>query len=78
MVSIQNNKDYNALQKEIKKASQYSVSVFDYQFSKLLKEKAIIPFCDNSFYMLSPEYYDENTGLLNKAKEENTCNILIL
>lgn len=76
--SYYNNKDYNALQKEIKKASQYSVSVFDYQFSKLLKEIAIIPFCDNSFYMLSPEYYDENTGLLNKAKEENTCNILIL
>ncbi len=73
-----NDKDYLSLQKEIKKASQYSVSVFDYQFKKLLEEKAIIPFCDNSFFMLSPEYYDDNTGLLNKAKEENTCSILIL
>ena len=76
--SYYNVKDYPALQKEIKKASQYSVSVFEYQFKKLLEEKAIIPFCDNSFYMLSPEYYDDNTGILNKAKEENTCSILIL
>lgn len=76
--SYYNDKDYPALQKEMKKASQYSVSVFEYQFKKLLEEKAIIPFCDNSFYMLSPEYYDDNTGLLNKAKEENTCSILIL
>lgn len=76
--SYYNDKDYPALQKEIKKASQYSVSVFEYQFKKLLEEKAIIPFCDNSFYMLSPEYYDDNTGILNKAKEENTCSILIL
>lgn len=76
--SYYNDKDYPALQKEMKKASQYSVSVFEYQFKKLLEEKAIIPFCDNSFYMLSPEYYDDNTGLLNKAKEENLCSILIL
>lgn len=76
--SYYNDKNYPALQKEIKKASQYSVSVFEYQFKKLLEEKAIIPFCDNSFYMLSPEYYDDNTGILNKAKEENTCSILIL
>lgn len=76
--SYYNDKDYPALQKEMKKASQYSVSVFEYQFKKLLEEKAIIPFCDNSFYMLSPEYYDDNTGLLNKAKEENTCSTLIL
>lgn len=76
--SYYNDKDYPAFQKEMKKASQYSVSVFEYQFKKLLEEKAIIPFCDNSFYMLSPEYYDDNTGLLNKAKEENTCSTLIL
>lgn len=76
--SYYNDRDYPALKKEIKKANQYSVSVFDYQFKMLLEEGAIIPFCDNSFYMLSPEYYDDNTGLLNKAKEENTCSILIL
>ncbi len=76
--SCYNDKDYPALKREIKRANQYSVSVFDYQFKKLSEEKAIIPFCDNSFYMLSPEYYDDNTGLLNKAKEDNACSILIL
>ena len=76
--SYYNDKDYMALQKEIKKAAQYSVSVHEYQFNKLLKENAIIPLCDGSFYILSPEYYDVDTGLLEKPKEENICNILIL
>lgn len=76
--SYYNDKDYMALQKEIKKAAQYSVSVYEYQFNKLLKENAIIPLCDGSFYILSPEYYDVDTGLLEKPKEENICNILIL
>lgn len=72
------DKDYSSLQKEIKNASQYSVSVFDYQFKKLSEQNAIVSLCDGSFYTLSPDYYDENTGLLDKPKEENPCNILIL
>lgn len=72
------DRDYSAFQKELKSASQYSVSVFEYQFKKLAEQNAIEPLCDGSFYMLNSDYYDENTGLLDKPKEENPCNILIL
>ncbi|HAY72492.1 MAG TPA: hypothetical protein DCY31_01330 [Ruminococcaceae bacterium] len=76
--SYYNDNNYLALQKEIKKAAQYSVSVYEYQFNKLLKENAVIPMCNGSFYVLSPEYYNDGTGLLEKKKEENICSILIL
>ena len=66
-----NDRDYEKLQNEIKKASLYSVSVFDYQFKKLMSENAVIPICGGSFFILDGGYYDENTGITENPKEED-------
>ena len=73
-----NDCDYLNLQREIKKASLYSVSVFDYQFKKLMSENAVIPICGGSFFILDGGYYDEDTGITQNPKEEDKCSILIL
>lgn len=66
-----NDCDYLNLQREIKKASLYSVSVFDYQFKKLMSKNAVIPICGGSFFILDGGYYDEDTGITQNPKEED-------
>jgi len=47
----------------LRKAQQYTVSVYDHFYRQLIKEDAIYPICGGKISALKPNFYDENTGI---------------
>ena len=70
-------KDYDALRRQICLVKAYSVTVYPFAMKKLLEEDAVHAVCDGMFWVLDPDYYSEETGIIY-TKEENSCSILIL
>ena len=66
-------RDYPYIEKLLEEAKQYSVSLFQYQFDQLLRQKALITVFDGSVYALTDGFYDENTGF---SLEKGTTDFL--
>lgn len=60
----------------IKKANDFSVSIFNFTFDTLLKSCAILQVEDLGVFCLGKEYYDDYTGVSNKEVKE--CDTLIV
>lgn len=56
-------RDWITIRSNIHEAKQYSVSVYQYQFEQLEKLGAVIPLFEDSVYVLSDGFYDEDIGL---------------
>lgn len=76
LVSLYAQRDYDALRRQIRLVKAYSVTVYPFAWKQLLEQGAVRAECDGMFWILDPEYYSEETGILY-TKEENSCNILI-
>ncbi len=72
--SIRN--ELTILDSVLKKAKDYTVSIFEYSFTTLLKSDAIIQIEELGVFCLRDEYYDENTGV--STKEVKECDTLML
>lgn len=60
----------------LKKAKEYSISLFSYQLDKLKREDGIYLIYFDSVYVLQEDWYDKNIGLTEGGSKE--CNIQIL
>lgn len=71
--------DREHLTKLINKARKYSVSLFEYQYQALVKERAITSWYDGLIYILDGSYYSKKTGLsMQPAEEEDSlCSTLM-
>ena len=56
-------RDWQTIRRNINEAKQYSVSVYQYQFTQLEKLGAVTPLFEDSVYVLSDGYYDADIGL---------------
>ena len=68
-------RDIEYLMELTKKAKSYTISLFSYQKEALFEKGAIYTVCGGTFYVLQPDYYDDQTGL---TMEGTVCDILIL
>lgn len=60
------------LRQLLKEGQQYSINIYSNQLEKLLKEKMIyevIP--ESGIYVLNPEYYDNELGLVYESSSDN-------
>lgn len=55
-------RDWGAIRKNMDEAKGYSISVYQYQLEKLRKLGAITSLFEDSIYVLSDGFYDENVG----------------
>ena len=77
LMELYAQKDYDALRRQIRLVKAYSVTVYPFAMKKLLEENAVHAVCDGTFWVLDPDFYSEETGIIY-TKEENSCSILIL
>jgi len=63
--------------KDIDRAKPFSVTVYDYQFKKLMDLGAIHEICKTGIYTLDKNYYDDIIGLKNE-KGEDVWNFLMV
>ena len=56
-------RDWQTIRRNINEAKKYSVSVYQYQFAQLEKLGAVTPLFEDSVYVLSDGFYDEDIGL---------------
>lgn len=77
LMELYAQKDYDALRRQIRLVKAYSVTVYPFAMKKLLEENAVHAVCDGTFWILDPDFYSEETGIIY-TKEENSCSILIL
>lgn len=56
-------RDWQTIRSNIHEAKKYSVSVYQYQFAQLEKLGAVTPLFEDSVYVLSDGFYDEDIGL---------------
>lgn len=68
--------DLTILDKVLKKAKDYTVSIFEYSFTTLLKSDAIMQIEELGVFCLKDEYYDDNIGV--STKEVKECDTLML
>ena len=62
-------RDWQTIRRNINEAKKYSVSVYQHQFAQLEKLGAVMPLFEDSVYVLSDGFYDENIGLsIQKGK----------
>lgn len=62
-------RDWQTIRRNINEAKKYSVSVYQYQFTQLEKLGAVTPLFEDSVYVLSDGFYDEDIGLsIQKGK----------
>lgn len=64
-----NNNDFIETKALIKKASQYSVSIYRYQQKELEKTGGLYWICGNSVAVLADENYDSKTGFTMKRQQ---------
>lgn len=65
----------------IQKAKEYSVAVSDYQLTQLAKQNIVKSYLGGRIFVLQPEYYDNNKGLVSVGTGEEVtreCSTLIL
>lgn len=63
----------------LRRAGAFSVSIYQNQLKKLSEAGAIKPIAEDGVYLLYPEYYDKNLGVITEKKEEGElCETLIL
>ena len=55
----------------LKEAGAYTVSVYDYQLQRLLKEQAVYPVCGSFALALSEAYYDNILGLVEEPESSS-------
>ena len=64
-------KDLNFKIELVEKIKEYSVSVYNWQKEKLIKDGAVFSVLDNSILVLREDFYDKNLGLVtNKTSEQ--------
>lgn len=56
-------RDWETIRRNINEAKKYSVSIYQYQFEQLEKLGAVTPLFEDSVYVLSDGFYDEDIGL---------------
>lgn len=64
--------------KIIKDANEYIVDLYDYQIKKLNECGAIYFDKNKTVWILNPDYYDSQLGVITEKGDENRWNILIL
>ena len=77
LLSNKMNHDLSFIRELIKKAADYTVSIFNNQFLRLKKEGALYQDPGHLLWILQPDYYDKKLGLVDDRKER-AWNTLIL
>lgn len=62
----------------LRRASAFTVSLYDHELKKLSEEGALASVCGGMAMAVLPDFYDDDTGIITKKKEEYNCSILIL
>lgn len=60
------DRDWNRIREMINEAKNYSISLYQHQLKQLIQLGAVTSLFDDSIYILSDGYYDENTGFAIK------------
>jgi CRISPR-associated endonuclease/helicase Cas3 len=64
------------LQKCLKEAKLYTVSLLEYQKERLKERGGLYAICDNKVLVVQSSYYDENVGLLTEAAQTNYLEVI--
>ena len=75
LCSAKASEDFSYTKKLLSEANDYTVSIYEYQYKKLLKDGAIREILDGSVLVLNEGWYGDE-GLLEK-EDQNTCDILM-